>query len=184
MSILMTTHPIKTKINKDATLRYLSGEMRLNEIEDFAKKFTNRITYIVHETLLVFNDRMISAKLDYGEKAPPSFSTDNSLKTSQALYFKEISNFIPVDIQVISRNSEFVENPLYKNIPVHWLYEDFEEQLQLLKDKLYQQKKDDEEQLIIKTKHIKSIQENIRSKLTPEELEVIFFKMPSEINFK
>lgn len=184
MNIYITYNPKKEKINKDTVLRYISGDMKLSEVADFSKKFSNRITYIINEILIVFKELLYEAIYDYGDSVPAKFAKENTerFKINQEMHFDKIKNFIPMNIQTTGFYHD--KNPLYKNIPTSWLYEDFEDQLHLIKERVDIDIKSEKSKNANDKIKILEIQEKIKNKLTEEELNVIFFKSPNEVKFK
>lgn len=103
----------------------------------------------------------------------------------QALHYEDIKENIHVKIEAIQGFPvPYYENKYHSMIPTHWLYEDFTEEVNEYYEAKLKESSEFGDKNKLKTDKIKELQESVKSKLTPDELKVIFFKLPLEVTFE
>lgn len=171
-------YQIKTPLDETTFKKFLNDEMTVKEMKLFTETLDKRFSYIVHK-IAEITDRKVEW-YDYanenGEYSPGVFDTVN--------YYTNVKY-----TGSFSRNNRDVRFENYDDVfPTKWFYTSFEEQLEKEKEEFFnyeRQKKEEIEKKLSLENHkeeVIKVQNNIKKKLTTEELAYIAFLSPEDIN--
>lgn len=168
-------YQLKTPLDEKTFKKFLADEMTVKEVKTFTEILSKRFSYIVHK-IAEITGRTVDW-FDYanenGEYSPGEFDTGS--------YSHEVD--YTGEFSTKSRDLRFEDYDY--SFPTTWFYTNFEVQVKKEKESFFKsEKQKEEEKQLAKEKfqeEFKKVQNNIKKKLTAEELAYIGFLSPEDV---